>query len=96
MMLACLRNDADCTLQEVEDTLVEFLEKGATVESDILANVKSILPKEAADQLDALIPSPPIAQSWDAQSYQQQGGWSGGAGVEEEEIPVIYTADASC
>ncbi|KAG2440004.1 hypothetical protein HXX76_004121 [Chlamydomonas incerta] len=46
-------------MKEVEDTLVEFLEKGATVESDVLANVKTILPPEAATLLNELIPEPP-------------------------------------
>jgi hypothetical protein len=33
-------------LREFEDTMVEFLEKGAVVESDVLANVKTMLPAE--------------------------------------------------
>jgi hypothetical protein len=33
-------------VQEVEDTLVEFLQRGATIETDILANVKAALPPE--------------------------------------------------
>ncbi len=37
---------AETPLQEVEETLVEFLEKGAIVESDVLANVKTVLPAE--------------------------------------------------
>ncbi|GLC37385.1 hypothetical protein PLESTB_001593000 [Pleodorina starrii] len=49
-------------LKEVEDTLVEFLEKGATVESDVLANVKTVLPPEAANLLNELIPEPPNKQ----------------------------------
>lgn len=58
----CLKHSSSftaCTPQEVEDTLVEFLEKGATVESDVLANVKTILPPEAATLLNELIPEPP-------------------------------------
>ncbi|GFR42023.1 hypothetical protein Agub_g2839 [Astrephomene gubernaculifera] len=49
-------------LKEVEETLVGFLEKGATVESDVLANVKTILPPEAASLLNELIPEPPSKQ----------------------------------
>lgn len=49
-------------LQEVEDQLVTFLERGATVESDVIANVKTILPPEAATMLTELIPEPPNKQ----------------------------------
>ncbi|EFJ48791.1 hypothetical protein VOLCADRAFT_104621 [Volvox carteri f. nagariensis] len=49
-------------LKEVEETLVGFLEKGATVESDVLANVKTLLPPEAANLLNEFIPEPPNKQ----------------------------------
>ncbi|KXZ46820.1 hypothetical protein GPECTOR_40g554 [Gonium pectorale] len=49
-------------LKEVEETLVSFLEKGATVESDVLANVKTLLPPEAATLINDLIPEPPNKQ----------------------------------
>lgn len=73
-------------MREVEDTLVDFLERGAIVESDILANVKAMLPKEAADQLDALIPNPPSPQAWDTTTSQQT--------QQAEEQSVVYSADA--
>ncbi len=38
---------------------MQFLERGATVESDVLANVKAVLPPEAATLLNDLIPEPP-------------------------------------
>jgi hypothetical protein len=41
---------------------VAFLERGATVEGDVLANVKSLLPPELAQQLSDIIPSPPTVQ----------------------------------
>eukprot|EP00878_Enallax_costatus_P021180 GHUV01022415.1.p2 GENE.GHUV01022415.1~~GHUV01022415.1.p2 ORF type:complete len:107 (+),score=30.87 GHUV01022415.1:119-439(+) len=69
-------------LQEVEDTLVTFLERGATVETDILANIKVLLPPDVTKQLDELIPPPPNSQPTEVV-------------VEPEEMPtVIYTADA--
>lgn len=49
-------------LQEVEATLIEFLEKGTTVEQDVLSNVKAVLPAEAANILAELIPEPPNRQ----------------------------------
>eukprot|EP00878_Enallax_costatus_P036734 GHUV01041280.1.p1 GENE.GHUV01041280.1~~GHUV01041280.1.p1 ORF type:complete len:178 (+),score=53.08 GHUV01041280.1:431-964(+) len=69
-------------MQEVEDTLVTFLERGATVETDILANIKVLLPPDVTKQLDELIPPPPNSQPTEVV-------------VEPEEMPtVIYTADA--
>jgi hypothetical protein len=67
--------------QEVEDQLVTFLERGATVESDILANLKVLLPPDVTKQLDELIPPPP-----NSKPVVQE--------VEVEEPVVIYTADA--
>ncbi len=37
--------------QEVETLLVAFVEKGADVEADLLANVVSLLPQEVKEQL---------------------------------------------
>jgi hypothetical protein len=69
-------------VQEVEDTLVSFLERGATIETDILSNIKLLLPPDVTKQLDDLIPPPPNAQP----------------AVDEaavfDEPPVIYTADS--
>lgn len=68
-------------LQEVEDTLVTFLERGATIETDILANIKVLLPPDVTKQLDDLIPPPPNTQNVNVE--------------QPEEVPtVIYTADA--
>lgn len=76
--------DSCCPPQEVEDTLVSFLERGATVESDTLSVIKALLPPDVTKQLDELIPPPPNAQqqAWDA------------AMAENNEPPVIYTADS--
>jgi hypothetical protein len=68
-------------LQEVEDQLVTFLERGATVESDILANLKVLLPPDVTKQLDELIPPPPTSKPAVPE-------------FEVEEPTVIYTADA--
>jgi hypothetical protein len=76
----CCRNHNE---QEVEDTLVTFLERGATLESDILNNVKVLLPPEVSKQLDELIPAPPNARP--QPEYPE---------VEMQEPPVIYTADS--
>jgi hypothetical protein len=69
-------------VQEVEDTLVSFLERGATIETDILSNIKLLLPPDVTKQLDDLIPPPPNAQP----------------AVDEaavfDEPPVMYTADS--
>lgn len=70
-------------LQEVEDTLVSFLERGATAESDTLSIIKALLPPDVTKQLDELIPPPPNAQQ---QAYD--------AMAESNEPPVIYTADS--
>ncbi|KAF6254764.1 P-loop containing nucleoside triphosphate hydrolase protein [Scenedesmus sp. NREL 46B-D3] len=69
-------------LQEVEDQLVTFLERGATIESDILASLKVLLPPDVTKQLDDLIPPPPNSQPVIVQEF------------EVEEPTVIYTADA--
>lgn len=42
--------------------MLEFLEKGATVEQDVLANLKAALPQEAASFLSQLIPTPPLRE----------------------------------
>jgi hypothetical protein len=70
-------------LQEVEDQLVTFLERGATVESDILANLKVLLPPDVTKQLDDLIPPPPNSKPA-VPEFE----------VDYEEPTVIYTADA--
>ena len=49
--------------QELEDTVVEFLERGADVEADVLANIKTVLPVEAANMLSEIIPPAPSKQS---------------------------------
>lgn len=68
-------------LQEVEDQLVTFLERGATIESDILANLKVLLPPDVTKQLDELIPPPPNSKPAMPE-------------IEVEEPTIIYTADA--
>lgn len=40
----------------------EFLEKGTIVEQDVLTNLKTVLPPEAATALTELIPDPPNKQ----------------------------------
>jgi hypothetical protein len=72
---------ATLLLQEVEDTLVEFLERGATLETDVLNNLKAALPGDVVRQLDELIPPPPNQQLEVVE-------------VLPEEPTVIYTADA--
>ncbi|KAF8072828.1 Kifc3 [Scenedesmus sp. PABB004] len=71
-------------LQEVEDTLVTFLERGAGVEADILANLKVVLPPDVVAQLDGLIPPPPSNNAPPPPVPEEDGG----------EPAVIYTADA--
>jgi hypothetical protein len=66
----------------VEDTLVGFLERGATIETDILTNIKLLLPPDVTKQLDELIPPPPNAQPSAAET------------AVADEPPVIYTADS--
>ncbi len=39
--------------------MVEFLERGTIVEQDVLANLKTVLPPEAATVLTDMIPEPP-------------------------------------
>lgn len=62
--------------------MITFLERGATVETDILANIKVLLPPDVTKQLDELIPPPPNSLTV--------------AMVEPavEEPTIIYTADA--
>ncbi len=45
--------------QEIEDTVVLLLERGAVVETDMLANLKTVLPAEAANVLTSIIPETP-------------------------------------
>lgn len=45
--------------QEAEDVLVECLEKGATLEADLLSNIKAALPGDMAAALEELLPTPP-------------------------------------
>jgi hypothetical protein len=80
--------------QEVEDTLVTFLERGATVETDILANLKTLLPPEVSAQLDEIIPPPPNAAGGSRQPWQQQQ-YEGGPPSYDGEPPVTqFTADS--
>jgi hypothetical protein len=65
----------------VEDTLVEFLEKGVGLESDIIANIKPLLPPEVAQQLEEIIPEAPNAAQPAAELAAVQGP------------PIMYTAD---
>lgn len=48
-------------LREVEDTVVEFLEKGTTIETDVRQNLKTVLPPDVVKQLEEIIPEPPNA-----------------------------------
>lgn len=68
-------------MQEVEDALVEFLERGANIETDILANLKQALPADVAQQLETMIPPPPSQQPM---AYDMPA----------EAPVVVYTADA--
>lgn len=52
------------TQQEVEDTVVEFLEKGAVLEVDILANLKTVLPAEVAGIITEFVPAPQTHCGW--------------------------------
>lgn len=83
-------------LQEVEDTLVEFLRRGAGLETDVLSSLKSALPQELAQQLDAVIP--PLPDDAGGAAGGGAGGGSGASGaygvVAEEPPAVVYTADA--
>lgn len=82
-------------LAEVEDTLVSFLERGATLEADILANVKVLLPPDVSKTLDELIPPPPSSSSSSNGSSVYGGSSSqGGYAAEVVEPLVVYTADA--
>lgn len=45
--------------KELEDTVLEFLERGADVETDVLANIKTVLPPEVANIMSEIIPGPP-------------------------------------
>ncbi len=91
----------------MEDTLIEFLQRGASLETDVLSAVKAALPQDLAQQLDNAIPPLPTdgfnggggngGGAWGA------GGWSGGASAgagavgeaaEETAVGMVYTADA--
>lgn len=37
-------------MREMEDTMVAFLERGADVETDVLSNIKTVLPAEVGRQ----------------------------------------------
>ncbi|KAG2495236.1 hypothetical protein HYH03_006509 [Edaphochlamys debaryana] len=84
-----LEEKQQVVLKEVESTLVEFLEKGATVEGEVLANVKTLLPPEAANVLNELIPEPP--------NKQHQGMDGNVVPVEPMDVatppPTYYQAD---
>lgn len=41
--------------------MISLLERGVTVEADVLANLKTMLPAEAAQMLDQLVPEAPNA-----------------------------------
>lgn len=57
-----LEDKAAVLLKEVEDIMVDCLEKGAIVESDIVNNVKTVLPPDVASVIDEIRPSPPNQQ----------------------------------
>ncbi|GAX80667.1 hypothetical protein CEUSTIGMA_g8102.t1 [Chlamydomonas eustigma] len=50
-------------LQLAEVRVLELLERGADVETDVLANIKTALPTEVANILTEFIPEPPSKQS---------------------------------
>lgn len=58
-LVVSLHTYVHTAVQEVEDTVVEFLEKGATLETDVLSNIKQMLPTDIASRLDTIIPQPP-------------------------------------
>jgi hypothetical protein len=79
----------------VEDTLVEFLQRGAGVETDVLSAVKATLPPELAKALDDTVPPVPGAPAGDGWSGSGSGGGGGSYGVVTEEPEgMVYTADA--
>lgn len=69
-------------LREVEDTLVEFLEKGTTLEIDVRENLKTVLPSEVVKQLEEIIPEPPNTPK---NLYEYE---------ETDEVVVTYTAES--
>jgi hypothetical protein len=68
---------------------VEFLQRGANVETDVLSAVKATLPSDLAKALDEAVP--PVPGGSDG------GSGSGGGGsygvVTEEPVGMVYTAD---
>lgn len=76
-------------LREIEDTLVECLERGATVEADVLANVKANLPPEVASIVTDLVPEPPTASSSYAPPPPTYGGAAGDSAPQ-----YAYTAES--
>lgn len=65
-------------LEEIETRIVDFLERGATVEADILSNIKAVLPEDLANII-------PDAQTLVSSTSEPTSG------VMEEE-PVTYTS----
>jgi len=53
----------DVLFQLAEVRVLELLERGADVEADVLANIKTALPIEVANILTEFIPEPPSKQS---------------------------------
>ncbi|KAJ9531366.1 hypothetical protein V8C86DRAFT_2577607 [Haematococcus lacustris] len=70
-------------LEEVESTVLEFLERGAVVEQDVLANLKTMLPAEAANVLSGFIPDPPNRVTQD--SYMPDGM----AAATDNNVPLV-------
>ncbi|GBF98862.1 hypothetical protein Rsub_11466 [Raphidocelis subcapitata] len=81
-------------LQEVESVLVECLQRGAAVETDVLSAVKAALPAELAAAVDGVVP--PVPGEGGAAGGGGYGGYNGyGGAAQEDTAPaVVYTADA--
>lgn len=82
--------------QEIQDTMVEFLERGVSLETEVLSNVKSNLPPEMASVISDLVPEPPMASAdtyAPSSSYDMQAP-SAAADVQAEETPYTFTAES--
>lgn len=67
--------------QEIESRLTDCLERGATIEADILANLKAVLPKQIADS----IPEPTLPSMSTVEATPE---------VVEAEPVVEYTSES--
>ena len=54
--------------------MVDLLERGLEVETDALANLKTVLPAEAANMLTSMIPEPPTRSGSFSTLEEQDSG----------------------